>query len=36
MFGMAEGMQIDMLASMAEDMFTKELMYMLNKESNKN
>ena len=35
MFGMAEGMQIDMLASMAEDMFTKELMYLLNKELTK-
>lgn len=35
MFGMAEGMQIDMLASLASDMFTKELMYVLNKELTK-
>ena len=32
MYGMAEGMQLDMLASLASDMFTKELMYLLNKE----
>ena len=35
MFGMAGGMQIDMLASLASDMFTKELMYLLNKELTK-
>ena len=35
MFGMAEGMQIDMLASMAGDMFSKELMFLLNKELTK-
>ena len=35
MFGMAEGMQVDMLASLASDMFSKELMYLLNKELTK-
>ncbi len=35
MFGMAEGMQIDMLASMAADMFSEQLMYMLNKDLTK-
>ena len=32
MFGMAEGMPIDMLASLSEDIFTKELMYVLNRD----
>ncbi len=32
MYGMAEGMSIDVLASMAEDMFTDKVMYLLNKE----
>ncbi|OCA86702.1 glycoside hydrolase family 2 protein [Bacillus sp. FJAT-27986] len=32
MFGMAEGMSIDMLASMADDIFTEKMMYAINKE----
>jgi beta-galactosidase len=32
MFGMAEGMTIEVVASMAEDMFTDKVMYTLNKE----
>lgn len=35
MFGMAQGMPIDVLASMAEDLFTDKVMYMLNKELTK-
>ena len=35
MFSMAEGMSIDMLASMAEDMFTDKVMYVLNRELTK-
>ena len=32
MFGMAEGMTLDMLASMSEEIFTSKLMYAINKE----
>lgn len=32
MYGMAQGMTIDMLASMAEEMFTEKVMYSINKE----
>ena len=32
MYGMTEGMTIEMLATMAEEMFTEKVMYMLNKE----
>lgn len=32
MFGMAEGMTIEVVASMAEDLFTDKVMYTLNKE----
>ena len=32
MFAMAEGMSIDMLASMAEEIFTEKMMYAINKE----
>ncbi|MGG1519498.1 glycoside hydrolase family 2 TIM barrel-domain containing protein [Paenibacillus oryzisoli] len=32
MFGMTKGMKIDMLASMAADLFTETLMYAMNKE----
>jgi beta-galactosidase len=35
MFAMAEGMSIDVLASMAEDMFTDKVMYTLNRELTK-
>ncbi|MDP4155277.1 MAG: glycoside hydrolase family 2 TIM barrel-domain containing protein [Bacillota bacterium] len=35
MFAMAEGMPIDVLASMAEEMFTEKMMYTLNKELTK-
>jgi len=35
MYGMMQGMRIDMIATMAEDMFTEELMYILNKELTK-
>ena len=35
MFGMAQGMPIDVLASMAEEMFTDKMMYTLNKELTK-
>jgi beta-galactosidase len=35
MFGMAQGMPIDVLASMAEEMFTDQMMYTLNKELTK-
>jgi beta-galactosidase len=35
MFGMMEGMKIDMIASMAEDVFTEKMMYTLNKELTK-
>ena len=35
MFGMAEGMTIEMLATMAEDMFTDKVLYVLNKELTK-
>jgi beta-galactosidase len=35
MFAMAEGMPIDVLASMAEEMFTDKVMYTLNKELTK-
>ena len=32
MFGMAQGMQVDFIASMDEDLFNEKLMYRLNKE----
>ncbi len=35
MFGMAQGMKIDMIASMAEDLFTEKVMYTINKELTK-
>jgi beta-galactosidase len=35
MYGMAEGMSIDVLASMAEDMFTDRVMFILNRELTK-
>jgi beta-galactosidase len=35
MFGMLEGMKIDMIASMAEDVFDDKVMYTLNKELTK-
>ena len=35
MFGMMEGMTIEMLATMAEEIFTDKVMYMLNKELTK-
>lgn len=35
MFAMAEGMSLDVLASMAEDMFTDKVMYLLNKDLTK-
>lgn len=35
MFGMAEGMTLDMLASMSEEIFTEKLMYAINKELTK-
>jgi beta-galactosidase len=35
MFGMAQGMPIDVLASMAEEMFTDKMMFTLNKELTK-
>jgi len=35
MYGMMEGMKIDTIASMAEDMFTEKMMYILNRELTK-
>jgi beta-galactosidase len=35
MYGMMQGMKIDMIASMAEDMFNEKMMYTLNKELTK-
>lgn len=35
MYSMMEGMKINMVASMAEDMFTEKVMYILNKELSK-
>lgn len=35
MYGMGQGMKVDMIASMAEDMFDEKLMYVLNKELTK-
>ncbi|MBS4208202.1 glycoside hydrolase family 2 TIM barrel-domain containing protein [Bacillus sp. FJAT-50079] len=35
MYGMAQGMQVDFIASMAEDMFTEQVIFALNKELTK-
>lgn len=35
MYGMGQGMKVDMIASMAEDMFDEKLMYVLNRELTK-
>lgn len=35
MFGMAAGMQVDFIASMALEQFTEKMMYTLNKELTK-
>ena len=35
MFGMAKGMTIEMLATMAEEIFTDKVLYILNRELTK-